>query len=136
LLVIAGLATIVACHASSDSAPPPADTTIPAAATIADSAPDTRPVAQDSVAPLLETGCSGGVTGGGGGTFVTADGRFYRYQRNGPPPNAKRELAFVRRDSAAAAALVESAERAGISRVKYSEPSNMTCHLKLTRGGT
>ena len=42
----------------------------------------------------------------------------------------------MRRDSAAAAALVESAEREGISRVTFSEPSNMTCHLTLARGGT
>jgi hypothetical protein len=91
---------------------------------------------QDSVTPLLETGCGGGITGGGTGSFVTADGRFYRYQRNGPPPNAKRELTFVRRDSAGAAALVESADREGITRVKFSEPSNMTCHLTLARGGT
>ena len=59
------------------------------------------PMAQgDSVVRLLETGCGRGVTGSGGGTFVTPDGRFYRYQRNGAPPNAKAELTFVRKDSA------------------------------------
>jgi hypothetical protein len=90
----------------------------------------------DSVTALLATGCGGGFTGGGGGTFVTADGRFYRYQRGGASPNAKRELTFVRRDSAQAAALVQAAERAGITRINYSEPANMTCSLTLTRGGT
>ena len=93
------------------------------------------PVRSDSVARLLETGCGGGVTGGGGGTFLTADGRFYRYRRSGPPPNATRELTLVRTDSARAAALVQAAEREGITRVKYSEPSNMTCYLTLEREG-
>ena len=79
------------------------------------------PMAQgDSVVRLLETGCGRGVTGSGGGTFVTPDGRFYRYQRNGAPPNAKTELTFVRKVSARAAALVQAAEREGITRVSYS----------------
>ena len=93
------------------------------------------PPLQDSV-PVLETGCAGGVTGGGSGTFVTADGRFYRYRREGPPPNAPRRLTFVRRDSARSARLVEAAEREGIMRIKYSQPSNMTCYLSLTRNAT
>jgi hypothetical protein len=89
----------------------------------------------DSVAQLLETGCGGGVTGGGGGTFLTADGRFYRYRRDGAPPNANRELTFVRKDSARAAALVRAAEREGITRLTYSVPANMSCHLTLERDG-
>ena len=94
------------------------------------------PMAQgDSVVRLLETGCGRGVTGSGGGTFVTPDGRFYRYQRNGAPPNAKAELTFVRKDSARAAALVQAAEREGITRVSYSVPANMSCHLTLEREG-
>ncbi len=68
--------------------------------------------------------------------MVTADGRFYRWQRNGPAPGAKRELTFARRDSARSAALVQAAEREGITRIKYSEPSNMTCSLSLVRGDT
>ena len=84
---------------------------------------------------LLETGCGGGITGGGSGTFLTADGRFYRFQRGGPPPNAERKLTFVRKDSSRAARLVQAAEREGIARIKYSEPSNMTCYLSLYRGG-
>lgn len=99
-------------------------------------APAITPPLQDSVVPVLETGCAGGVTGGGSGTFVTADGRFYRYQREGPPPNAPWRLTFVRRDSARSAGLVEAAEREGITRIKYSQPSNMTCYLSLTRNGT
>jgi hypothetical protein len=89
----------------------------------------------DTATALLATGCGGGVTGGGGGAFVTADGRFYRYQGMGPQPNANAELTFVRKDSARAAALVDAAERQGISRVNYSVPSNMTCSLTLTRAG-
>ena len=124
--------------ASDTTAPLRRDST--AAPTTADS---TRPpttaaptAAQgDSVVRLLETGCGGGVTGGGGGTFVTPDGRFYRYQRSGAPPNAKPELTFVRKDSARAAALVQAAEREGITRVSYSVPANMSCHLTLEREG-
>ena len=92
--------------------------------------------AQADTVPVLTAGCSGGVTGGGAGTFVTASGEFYRYQRNRPAPNAKRELTFVRRDSAEAARLVMAAEQAGITRIKYSVPANMTCHLTLDRSGT
>ena len=115
-----------------------ADTTAVATPAPPPPAAEARPgtVSQgDSVVAMLETGCGGGVTGGGGGTFVTADGRFYRYERNGPPPNAKRALTFVRKDSARAASLVQAAEQAGIARITYSEPSNMTCHLSLDRGG-
>lgn len=124
--------------ASDTTAPAPRDSV--AAPVRSDSArapADTAPgvVQGDSVERLLETGCGGGVTGGGGGTFLTADGRFYQYRRNGPPPNAKRALTFVRKDSTRAAALVQAAEREGITRVKYAEPANMSCHLTLERGG-
>jgi hypothetical protein len=104
--------------------------------TVKDSAGSPVAAAADSVTPLLETGCSGGLTGGGSGTFVTASGHFYRFQRNGPAPNAQREITLLRRDSAAAAVLVQAAERAGIARIKYSDPSNVTCYLSLDRGGT
>ena len=114
----------------------PADSTVVDTATRRDTTPSTVGVPSDSATALLETGCSGGVTGGGSGTFVTADGRFYRFQRGGPPPNAPRQLTFVRKDSARAVALVNAAERGGITRIKYSEPFNMTCHLLLNRGAT
>ena len=143
--LIACAATSLACttrkpDAVADTSPAaPASST---AATRGDSAKATdsaaAPVAAvlDSIKPLLETGCSGGITGGGSGTFVTATGHFYRYERGGPAPNAKRELTLLRRDSAAAVELVQTAEREGITRIKYSEPSNMTCYLSLDRGGT
>ena len=89
----------------------------------------------DTVTPLLSTGCSGGVTGGGSGTFVTASGHFYRYSHRGPQPNA-RQVTFLHRDSARAAVLVQAAEREGITTIKFSQPSNMTCSLSLDRGGT
>lgn len=110
-----------------------ADTASQPAASATDSTPSAR---GDSVIALLETGCGGGFSGGGGGTFLTTDGRFYRFERTGPPPNAKRQLTFVRKDAARAVALVEAAERAGITRIKYSIPANMTCHLSLDRDGT
>lgn len=138
---IAVIGATIACRPSSDSAPPPPSqqvdsATKPISSAAPDSAQATGAAPRDSVARVLETGCAGGATGGGGGTFVTADGRFYRYQRNGPAPNAKRELTFVHRDSARAASLVQAAEREGIMRIRFSEPSNMTCHLTLERGGT
>ena len=116
--------TAASLRRDSTAPPPPADSTRPPTA-----------AQGDSVVRLLETGCGGGVTGGGGGTFVTPDGRFYRYQRNGAPPNAKPELTFVRKDPARAAALVQAAEREGITRVSYSVPANMSCHLTLEREG-
>ena len=90
----------------------------------------------DSLAPWLETGCGGGVTGAGGGTFVTTRGDFYRYQRAGPAPRSPRTLTFVRRDSARAAVLVDAAVREGITRVRYVKPYNMTCHLSLAARDT
>jgi hypothetical protein len=140
-------ATLTACAkrpgngdtAASDTAAPAARDSVAAPARsepVAAKADSAAARAQgDSVVRLLETGCGGGVTGGGGGTFLTADGRFYRFERNGPPPNAKRELTFVRKDSSRAAALVQAAERAGLTRVKYSMPANMSCHLTLERDG-
>ena len=79
--------------------------------------------------------CSG-VTGAGGGTFVTTRGDFYRYQRAGPAPRSPRTLTFVRRDSARAAVLVDAAVREGITRVRYVKPYNMTCHLSLAARDT
>jgi hypothetical protein len=71
----------------------------------------------------------------GSGTFVTASGHFYRYSRRTPSPNAN-QVTFLHQDSARAAALVQAAEREGITRIRFSEPSNMTCSLALDRGGT
>jgi hypothetical protein len=142
--VIAFAATSLACttrkpDAVADTTPaaPPSSTAASRvdSAKPTDSAASPLTAAADSIKPLLETGCSGGITGGGSGTFVTATGHFYRYERGGPAPNAKREMTLLRQDSAAAAALVQTAEREGITRIKYSEPSNMTCYLSLDRGG-
>lgn len=133
--------TTPASPATQPSTTPPATTPAPSSANQSDTAkPATatpRAVAArgDTVTPLLETGCGGGVTGGGGGTFLTASGHVYRFSRGGPAPNAQRELTLLRRDSAGAAALVKAAEDAGITRIKYSEPSNMTCYLSLERDG-
>jgi hypothetical protein len=68
--------------------------------------------------------------------FVTVRGDFYRYQRDGPAPVARRTLTFVRRDSAHAIRLVDAAKRHGITRIRFSEPSNMTCHLSLAERDT
>ncbi|MEO8450472.1 MAG: hypothetical protein ABI647_11805 [Gemmatimonadota bacterium] len=88
--------------------------------------------ASDSLGNRLETGCSGGVTGGGGGTIVTEDGRFFNYVRTTGKPEPSVKL--IGRDGPRAAAYFKAAERAGLTRIKYREPSNMTCHLSLTRG--
>lgn len=149
------LACLSACSAggrtaSADTAA--ADTT-PAAATRRDSAgsADSAKIADpngppdparsstaesDTATALLETECGGGVTGGGGSTFVTADGRFFHARHSAAMPNAARTLTFVRKDSSRAAALVQAAEDAGITRIAYVHPANMTCSLSLTRGGT
>ena len=131
---------------------PSSDTTRSAAATRPDSAtpsdsttrPDSnRPTATgaavsvtqaDSVNALLETGCGGGFSGGGGGTFLTADGKFYHFRFQ--TPNAKRELTLVRTDTARAAELVRRAKKEGIERITYVHPSNMTCYLTLTGGSS
>ena len=104
---------------------------MPPSAPGSDSTRNSAQARPDSVTPWLETGCGGGVTGGGGGTFVTARGDFYRYRRSGPAPLSPRTLTFVRRDSARAAALVNAAVRDGITRIAFTEPYNMTCHLSL-----
>jgi hypothetical protein len=93
-----------------------------------------RGVAQDSLGARLETGCAGGVTGGGGGVIVTESGRFYRWGQPGPE-SSERTLTLVRRDSARAAALFRAAEQRGLTHVKFSEPFNVTCALALVRGG-
>ena len=51
----------------------------------------------------------------GTGTFVTATGHFYRYSRRTPSPNAN-QVTFLHEDSARAAALVQAAEREGITK--------------------
>ena len=113
------------------------DTTQPAVPTsTAVPASPTATASGDTITPLLETGCIGGVTGGGSGTLLTSTGDFYRDQTGSPAPNARRDLTLLGRDSARASALVQAAEREGITRIKFIQPSNMTCGLSLYRGGT
>jgi hypothetical protein len=48
--------------------------------------------------------------------------------------SSERELTLLRSDSAQAAALFSAALERGLTRVEFSEPSNMTCFLSLERG--
>ena len=91
--VLATRQFLIACAATSLSCTtrtPDAGTDTTPAAPASDSAASPVAAVGDSIKPLLETGCSGGITGGGSGTFVTASGHFYRYERGGPAPNVKR----------------------------------------------
>lgn len=90
--------------------------------------------AQDSLGTHLNTGCTGGITGAGGGVIVTESADFYRWSQPGPRPSG-RVLTLARRDPARAAALLRAAEQRGLTRVKFNEPANMTCFLELVRGG-
>ena len=82
--------------------------------------------------PYLESSCSGGFTGGGGGSIVTRDGRFYHWQRQ--TYASPQWMKFDRRDSARAAMLFAEAERIGFLRTDYDKPSNMSCSLSLVSG--
>jgi hypothetical protein len=94
------------------------------------------PPAADSLGQYLETGCAGGVTGGGNGALVTRNGRFFTWSQPGPRA-AERTLTLVRTDSVRAATLFRLAKAGGIQRIAFSEPANMTCFLSwIQTGGT
>jgi hypothetical protein len=80
-------------------------------------------------APYLEIGCSGGVTGGGGGRVVTSDGRFYSFSTD--TYASPREWKLAKRDPARAKALFAAAEQSGLARTDYDVPGNVTCWVSL-----
>lgn len=77
--------------------------------------------------------CGGGVTGGGGGLSVTADGTVTRLRR--PRAGAPVEETVVRHDPAAYARIGALLDAARFDRMPRGEPSNMTCSITRRRGG-
>jgi hypothetical protein len=91
-------------------------------------------IAADTTGNRLETGCGGGITGGGGGVAVFSDGSFYRWSSD-RPATAGRELSLVRVDTARANALFREATKEGLATTHYSEPSNVTCSVSIRIDG-
>jgi hypothetical protein len=77
----------------------------------------------------LVSGCSGGVSGGGGGVAVTRAGEVLRWSTDGPGPPAR--VTLVRVDSALTEELFRELERIRFRSIRHHEPSNMTCFLYL-----
>jgi hypothetical protein len=86
----------------------------------------------DDPGARLETACTGGVTGGGGGSSVTVRGDISKWSRG--MASGERKETFVVRDSVRAATFFRQAEARGLTRTTFSEPSNVTCSLTLIRG--
>jgi hypothetical protein len=79
----------------------------------------------------LVAGCSGGVTGGGGGSAITRAGDLLRWQQSGPGPAI---FVSVGRDTALANRVFAALGRARFERTRYQVPSNMTCSLSRRAG--
>lgn len=91
---------------------------------------DDAAMPQAGLADTLKGGCSGGVTGGGGGVAVTGSGEVLEWKQT----LATQPTAFttVRIDSAAAAEVFAEVERTRFRSVVHVNPSNVTCFLTLT----
>lgn len=83
--------------------------------------------------PAIRSGCSGGITGGGGGYEIRGNGDISSWSmesRNSAP-----ESTLIRSDKPAADRLFAMFERAGFVRIEHHEPGNMTCFLTLSSAG-
>jgi hypothetical protein len=121
-LTLSALLVVSACRRGSPRADTTTTTPTPSPATTS-----------DSVDARLETGCTGGVTGGGRGSSVSARGDIYRWDQ--ATPNADQRIeTFIAHDSTRVATFFRDAEARGLTRTTFSEPSNVTCSLTLIRG--
>jgi hypothetical protein len=76
----------------------------------------------------LVAGCTGGITGGGTGVLITADGEINRWhQQTGDAKT--RTLTSVGRDPVLAHRLFTRLDAIRFAAVEHNEPSNMTCFL-------
>jgi hypothetical protein len=76
-------------------------------------------------------GCSGGVTGGGGGLAVTGRGEILKWQLQGPRSLSSAVYTAVGTDSATAAAIFAELARVRFRSIDHQKPSNMTCFIAL-----
>lgn len=123
LLVAAGV--VAACRGSASrpgdagATPAPGSSDDPAAAYVA-------PLPGDTVS----AGCTGGISGGGGGLLVTGKGEIVEWgQTTFAPPKTYR---LVRVDTAAAAGIFRELARIGFRKLPAGEPANMTCSIDLS----
>jgi hypothetical protein len=82
----------------------------------------------------ITTGCSGGVTGGGGGYTVLSDGKLFQWQAPTPTASTKKLLGKI--ECAAAEALRARLEAISFRDIDFKESSNMTCSVTLREGLT
>lgn len=123
LLVAAGV--VAACRGSASrpgdagATPAPGSSDDPAAAYVA-------PLPGDTVS----AGCTGGISGGGGGLLVTGKGEIVEWgQTTFAPPKTYR---LVRVDTAAAAGIFRELARIGFRKLPAGEPANMTCSIEVS----
>jgi hypothetical protein len=86
-------------------------------------------VLETAPADTLSGGCTGGVTGGGGGVAVTGRGEILKWSQD--VATVPVEFTAVRTDSAAVAAIFAEAERIGFRTIVHRRPFNVTCFLAL-----
>jgi hypothetical protein len=83
--------------------------------------------------PVIRSGCSGGVTGGGSGYEIRRDGRISSWRTDSW--HSALQSTPIRTDKAAADRIFALFDKAGFARVDYNEPGNMACFLTLESGG-
>jgi hypothetical protein len=86
-------------------------------------------LAEDRIA----TWCGGGVTGGGGGREITADGNIKSFRRTLAAGSASETP--LGRDEAAYRRWRAALDEAGFATLRYRQPGNMSCSLVLHGAG-
>ena len=91
-----------------------------------------RVLAADDI-PVIRSGCSGGITGGGSGYEIRWEGSISSWRMDSF--NTSPETTLIRSDKAAADRLFTLFDHAGFVRIEHNEPGNMTCFLTLESAG-
>jgi hypothetical protein len=91
-------------------------------------------LADSPVQDSATAGCSGGVTGGGSGGIVRADGTILRWSKATIRDVVTEEI--VRSDLREAKGIFDQLEKLGFTTIHYSTHGNMTCFLRVQLEGS
>ncbi len=90
-----------------------------------------QPSAEGESRATIDTGCTGGVTGGGNGVALAATGHFVAWTQ--PTAGAPRDQTDLGVDKALVVELIAALEGINFSTIEFDVRGNMTC--SLTFGG-
>ncbi len=91
-------------------------------------------VAESQTADSVISGCSGGFTGGGGGSIINRDGLLLRWSRATRRDEVKETV--IRSDPKEVRRVFTQLEKMKFTSIKYNKFGNMTCFLTLRQGSS